>query len=319
MKRIPEVNYIAGFRLTILKFLLRYIVQFFSKECPPAYFLAVTIMLAVPVYFNYAHHLDPTQFISEKRIGKFMLYYLLFASVYSGAFIIQKKIYKNAIPYSNTSVLLILLAPAFFAFRLCFNWQEPWVKANAPAGFVQYYLQTTGWLVRGLILILPVYIFWRLTHKSREPFYGMKPIPSVRPYLFLLALTIPIMALSFTDKNILSYYPRVQTLYRLPTANYFHYLFFELSYAFDFLSIEIFFRGALVLAFASNLGMRCIVPMAAFYCCIHFGKPLPECISSYFGGILLGIIAYRTKSVWGGLILHLGMAWLMELGGALLR
>ena len=209
MKRIPEVNYNAGFNPIILKSLLRYIVQFFSKECPPAYFLTVTIMLAVPVYFNYTGHFDSTHLFPEKGIGKFISYYLLFASVYSGAFIIQKIIYTNAISYSNTSVSLILLAPAFFAFRLCFNWQDAWAKANAPAGFMQYYLQTTGWLARGLILILPVYIFWRLTHKSREPFYCMKAIPSARPYLILLALAIPIVAVSFTNKDILNYYPRV--------------------------------------------------------------------------------------------------------------
>ncbi|MBL0133872.1 MAG: hypothetical protein IPP79_07630 [Chitinophagaceae bacterium] len=53
--------------------------------------------------------------------------------------------------------------------------------------------------------------------------------------------------------------------------------------------------------------------MAAFYCSIHFGKPLLECITSYFGGIILGVIVYRTKSIWGGLLMHLGIAWMMEL------
>jgi hypothetical protein len=55
--------------------------------------------------------------------------------------------------------------------------------------------------------------------------------------------------------------------------------------------------------------------MAAFYCTIHFGKPLGECISSYFGGMVLGVLAYRTRSILGGLIVHLGLAWMMELGG----
>ena len=54
-----------------------------------------------------------------------------------------------------------------------------------------------------------------------------------------------------------------------------------------------------------------------FYCTIHFGKPLGECISSFFGGLLLGIITFHTSAIWGGLIVHLGIAWLMELGGYL--
>jgi hypothetical protein len=55
--------------------------------------------------------------------------------------------------------------------------------------------------------------------------------------------------------------------------------------------------------------------MATFYCSIHFGKPLFECISSYFGGLILGVIAYKTQSIMGGLAVHLGIAWLMEIGG----
>jgi len=40
-----------------------------------------------------------------------------------------------------------------------------------------------------------------------------------------------------------------------------------------------------------------------------------EAISSFAGGLLLGIISYHTKSIWGGFIIHLGIAGLMELAG----
>ena len=42
---------------------------------------------------------------------------------------------------------------------------------------------------------------------------------------------------------------------------------------------------------------------------------MAEAISSFFGGTLLGIVAYNTGSIWGGLIVHLGIAWMMEIGG----
>jgi hypothetical protein len=63
------------------------------------------------------------------------------------------------------------------------------------------------------------------------------------------------------------------------------------------------------------VGKAAILPMACFYCTIHFGKPLGECISSYFGGMILGIVVYHTRSIFGGLMVHLGIAWLMEIGG----
>jgi hypothetical protein len=72
-----------------------------------------------------------------------------------------------------------------------------------------------------------------------------------------------------------------------------------------------------VLAFVRFAGQDAILPMAVFYCSIHFGKPLAECISSFFGGMLLGIVVYHTKSIWGGLMVHLGIAWLMEAGAVI--
>jgi len=46
---------------------------------------------------------------------------------------------------------------------------------------------------------------------------------------------------------------------------------------------------------------------------LHFGKPIGEAISSIFGGYVLGVIALNTKSIVGGSIVHIGVAWLMEL------
>jgi hypothetical protein len=31
--------------------------------------------------------------------------------------------------------------------------------------------------------------------------------------------------------------------------------------------------------------------------------------------LLLGVIVYNTRSIWGGLLVHLGIAWLMEAAG----
>ena len=81
----------------------------------------------------------------------------------------------------------------------------------------------------------------------------------------------------------------------------------------DFLSIEFFFRGFLIITFIRYCGMRAIVPAACFYCCVHLGKPMAEAISSFFGGLLLGIISYNTLSIWGGLLIHVGIAWMMEI------
>jgi hypothetical protein len=134
----------------------------------------------------------------------------------------------------------------------------------------------------------------------------------------MLLIMVPLIAAASTQPDFLRMYPKLNDvnsiLYNMKNKWFFQ-LLHELSYGSDFISVELFFRGFLVLAFIKVVGKDAILPMACFYCTIHFGKPLGECISSYFGGIILGIVVYNTRSIIGGLTVHLGIAWLMELGG----
>jgi membrane protease YdiL (CAAX protease family) len=50
----------------------------------------------------------------------------------------------------------------------------------------------------------------------------------------------------------------------------------------------------------------------------HFGKPLIETLSSFFGGYMLGVFALYSKNIWGGIILHIGTALFMELLASIL-
>jgi hypothetical protein len=131
-------------------------------------------------------------------------------------------------------------------------------------------------------------------------------------------LMVPLVAAASTQPDFLEVYPKIKTVTGIDNINAISWerkILFELSYGSDFITIELFFRGFLILAFLKFAGRDAILPMACFYCTIHFGKPLGECISSYFGGMILGVIVYHTRSIYGGLIIHLGIAWLMELGG----
>jgi hypothetical protein len=137
-------------------------------------------------------------------------------------------------------------------------------------------------------------------------------------YFLLLLAVLPLIALAATQHDFQQVYPKLQNLSFLDGVAHPAWpwkLLYELSYGLDFLGIELFFRGLLVIALLRFAGADAILPMAAFYCTIHFGKPLGECISSFFGGLLLGILASRTRTILGGLIVHLGLAWCMELAG----
>ena len=153
--------------------------------------------------------------------------------------------------------------------------------------------------------------------QQQQPFYGTKALHSLKPYLIMLVIMFTFLAWASTQKDFLQAYPRSKILQHIPAnrfSDYWRHIVFELCYGLDFVSIEFFFRGFLVLALMDICGSHCIIPMACFYCSIHFGKPMAEAVSSFWGGMLLGIISFYSGSIWGGLIVHLGIAWLMELG-----
>ena len=94
-------------------------------------------------------------------------------------------------------------------------------------------------------------------------------------------------------------------------------LIYEFFYGLDFISVELMFRGALVIGMASVLGKDAVLPMAVTYVFIHFGKPAGETVSSFFGGYILGVIALRRQNIFGGIVIHIGMAYLMEIAAVM--
>lgn len=162
-----------------------------------------------------------------------------------------------------------------------------------------------------------LFIFQRkeLTH-----FYGISGKFSVlRPYLILLLLmSIPIAIASF-QQDFQAQYPyfknlNISRIARLSDhSDNFIIASLETAYLSRFLFVEFFFRGLLIFALVRYLGNEVVLPVAIAYCILHFGKPWLEALSSLFGGYILGVLALRTRSIFGGVILHMGIAFLMEL------
>ncbi len=89
-------------------------------------------------------------------------------------------------------------------------------------------------------------------------------------------------------------------------------LTWELAYGIQFFCLEFFFRGFVLRGFASELGSMAVLIMTIPYCMIHFGKPLPECLGSIIAGTTLGLLALDTRSIWGGVTIHVAVAWAMD-------
>jgi hypothetical protein len=174
----------------------------------------------------------------------------------------------------------------------------------------------------GLVTILFMMAVMKFFFDRKEDYgiYGLRfKKVDYRPYLIMFLIMIPIVYIATYLPDFLDYYPTYKRTGGARFASYYGFpetiskLFYELVYLFDFLNTEVFFRGFLVIGLSKLLGKNVILPMAATYVVLHFGKPMGETISSVFGGYILGIIALYSRNIWGGVFIHGGIAFLMEI------
>lgn len=310
-----------------MKKILNYVYKYFKEEVKPLYFLSVVALVGVSIYFEYTYDAEKTYVF--KYWGKIPQHFLanvvMYAIPFVGTYLLYIVFYKRWDLLKNPKFIgLVLFTLAVYCLRSSWYGYREWVDAfsdsmNYDSAQKYYNRRTFNQIAQGLMIFLPVTVFWFFAHRKEQNLYGFK-IKGVdlRPYFTMLLLMLPLIAWASFQRDFLAMYPRYKGI--IPdafdsTMGTIKVLFFELCYGVDFVMTEFFFRGFLILAFAKFAGRGCILPMVSFYVFIHFGKPLGETMSSFIGGLILGVIAYESKSIIGGIIAHLGVAWLMEIGG----
>lgn len=310
--------------IQILKKIFGYVQRFVQEELDLRYLTFLVAFLSAGIYIWYR---DDTLLNIRNEMSddhrSFAFFFALFAIPYLTAFGGYIAIRKRWDLLRNGRFwLLTAIALGIFTARSGFtsvfiptldyftaNWEHPY-----------YWFRIINEFSKFLIVMLLVTVYWWFDRKSSHNPYGFTLVNShLKLYLFMLAVMLPfVIGFGLTDHFGASY-PRVGK-YGLhyfdinQAADLKYFLLYELVYGIDFISIEYFFRGFLIIAFARYVGPGAILPMASFYVFIHFGKPYVETISSFFGGTLLGILSYYSRSIWGGIVVHMGIAWLMELG-----
>ncbi len=165
--------------------------------------------------------------------------------------------------------------------------------------------------------LLPILIMHRFLENEVDSIYGFsfKGV-AIAPYLYLLVAAAPfIIYASFLPKFQIQYpFFKPWEHQMVFESNSFGYaILFEVAYGSNFVFLEWVFRGVLVIGMARVMGKDALLPMVSAYAFLHFGKPFQETLAAIFGGYLLGILALNSKSIIGGCIIHVGIAWLMDL------
>ncbi|MHA4847779.1 CPBP family intramembrane glutamic endopeptidase [Flavitalea antarctica] len=303
-----------------MKQLAGYILDY-TRELNKTGLLLISLLTTVFIYLNYHFqievHLLRVQDPVLRFTGFLLLYFLLFGGSYLVLYLTRK-----SLSASPLFMALLVLAPATFAWRMSSRLITSPLTNFLSAPWNRYWAIILNAPLKCVLMLMVIFVV-RKAGAYRQSITGLgKGNISLSPFFILLLLFVPVMVIAALQPDFGISYPRASKVAFIADHSsqpWLTVLIFEISYAFDFVAAEVFFRGFLVLAFLRFAGPSAILPMAAFYCAIHFGKPLVECISSFVGAIMLGVISYRTGSVWGGLLLHLGIGMFMELAGFVLR
>ena len=159
-------------------------------------------------------------------------------------------------------------------------------------------------------LLFPVLAI-RLLLRERIRDHGLRlgSLPGhMRAYLLILAVVLPPVLLSSLRPEFRAYYP----FYRNAHLSWLDFGLWELLYAAQFFALEFFFRGFWLTATRRAFGSHAAYAMMVPYCMIHFTKPLLEVLGAIVAGIVLGLLAMHSRSIWGGVLVHVVVAVTMD-------
>ncbi len=169
------------------------------------------------------------------------------------------------------------------------------------------------WVFWGFLcyLIVPVGICL-LVFRESPARYGLRIHVSKRHalvYATLFVGMLPVVLLASTSASFVNKYPLVSDL----GVDASRLALWEVARGLRFVALEFFFRGYLLFALEERLGHHAIAVSALPYAIVHLGKPFPEALGAIIAGGILGFLALRSRSVFGGILVHVGVATAMDL------
>lgn len=235
--------------------------------------------------------------------------------------------YSRAALYILVTAAVSLTLQEYFGDRAHFERMFRVQGTIGPYRELESFAWWSGWRVFGYValplLVLQAAAMWqRISPRHRaDPGYERWPgrlrdyhvslrhfFDHLWIYAVLFLCVLPAVLYASTTSEFRNTYP----FYRLANRSAFDLWTWEALYAAQFVALEFFFRGFLLHGLRPALGSNAIFVMIVPYCMIHYGKPLPETLGAIGAGLILGALAMRTRSIWGGVLIHIGVATTMD-------
>jgi membrane protease YdiL (CAAX protease family) len=130
-------------------------------------------------------------------------------------------------------------------------------------------------------------------------------------YAVMLVVMLPLVIYFSSTTSFQSRYPFYNPVY--DKSLFPDFIIWEIMYFAQFIGLEFFFRGFMVLGLKKRFGFYSVFIMTVPYCMIHFGKPMPETFGAIAAGFVLGMLAMKSRSIFMGVLIHYSVAITMDL------
>lgn len=307
-----------------MRYLAGILTQHFKKDTDYLSILFVFLIGLGLTVIQYQFHVIREPIVALPNLVRIPCYWLLQMLLFTSALGILH--YRNQLlPGWNTPSFWIVLSGVLLITASDQSYWLLYLIRNLPFAneFVQSAVVSVATRAVSLVtVIIPVMLVFRIRKPQDVPaYYGLRFSKNLNlaPYFLILGIMAVLISISTLSSGISHYYPIYKRMgiyvyaQQIGLSPALSTAIFELVYASDFISVELFFRGFALYTLSKYLGKQTVLPLALCYMIFHFGKPMVETISSFFGGYLLGVFALHTRNIWGGVILHIGTALFMEI------
>lgn len=162
----------------------------------------------------------------------------------------------------------------------------------------------SGWFLLDtlLFLLIPTVIIL-IFFKENLKDYGLKignwKTGSIFSILSII-LFIPIIFFISSSSLFSNYFPLMESA----TDNLLVFIIYETLFVLFIFSWEFIFRGFILFGLEKKFGLYSIFIQMIPFVLLHNGKPFMETFAAIFGGLFLGYLALRTRSIFYGFLIH---------------
>ena len=163
------------------------------------------------------------------------------------------------------------------------------------------------------MFVLPaIYVKWVMKRPLTDFGWGLGDVKYGAKWLITIPLlVVPLIFIASKMPDLRSEYPLAKSL----LGNQSSLLVYESAYVlFYYVAWEFFFRGFLLFGLRERYGdVAAVLIQTISSCLVHIDKPEGEIIGSIVVGILFGMIALRSKSIWYVFLIHASIGVLTDL------